>query len=97
MASSISTTIGLMVPVVALGILLVYLSTDSGSTALELPEHMLKVPEEYQAPQGDEEVVVAPKIEPPKFQFVFPSFTNQIEIKRGESITIPVSMLITVL
>ena len=92
MASSTTLTIGLMAPVIALGILLVYLSgVDSSSTAWELPEYMLTLPKEYEN-KGEVKEVVVPEVEHPQFQFVFPNYTHFIEINRGESITIPVSI-----
>ncbi|MEM1941409.1 MAG: hypothetical protein QXW14_00255 [Candidatus Nitrosocaldus sp.] len=89
---SSTLTIGLMAPVIALGVLLAYLSnTDSHSGALELPEYMLKVPEEYQNKEEVKEVV-SPEVEPLMIEFVFPNYTRDIEISRGESITIPVTI-----
>ncbi|MCS7142149.1 MAG: hypothetical protein NZ888_08245 [Candidatus Nitrosocaldus sp.] len=90
--TSLIPTIGLMAPVIALGILIAYLGVNSDSTAVELPEHMSSIPEEYQTPMGKVKEVVAPDVESPKLEFVFPNHTNFIEIKRGESITIPVSV-----
>ncbi|MEM2922913.1 MAG: hypothetical protein QW560_00685 [Candidatus Nitrosocaldus sp.] len=91
-SSSTTLTIGLMAPVIALGVLLAYLSsTNSHSGALELPEHMLKVPEEYQNKEEVKEMV-SPEIEPLMLEFVFPNYTHFIEISRGESITIPVTI-----
>ena len=92
MASSTTLTIGLMAPVIALGILLAYLSsTHSNSDTLELPEQMLKVPVEYQNKEEVKEVVV-PEVEPLMIEFVFPNNTRYIEMNKGESITIPVSI-----
>lgn len=94
MASPTTLIIGLMAPVIALGILLTYLSSIGSSSTALLPEYMLKVPEEYQNQEEVEEVeeIVLSGMEFPNFQFVFPNYTHSIEIDRGENITIPVSI-----